>query len=99
MLIRVKKAVYLRDYQLRVSFSNGKTKIIDFEKWIFDNPKSPYLGPMKNIEVFKQFSIDEFGYTLCWPSGADFSPDVLYSVGREVRKTARRSSQKRSIKK
>ena len=45
MLIKVNKAVYFRDYQLKILFSNGKTKMVDFEKWIFESSNSPYLEP------------------------------------------------------
>jgi hypothetical protein len=82
-MLRVKKVEYVCEYKLKVFFSNGKTKIIDFEKWISED--SVYLKPLRNLVFFKKVDLDDCKYSICWPNGADFSPDVLYESGREVR--------------
>ena len=85
MLIRVKKVEYLCDYKLKILFSDGKTKIIDFEDWISE-AKSFYLKPLKDLDFFKAVRLDEQRYSICWPNGADFCPDVLYAKGQEIPK-------------
>ena len=84
-MLKVKKAEYLSSYKIKILFSDRKTKIVDFEDWIFENEHDFYLKPLRNIEYFKKFDLDESGYSICWPNGADFSPDVLYKKGRLLR--------------
>lgn len=83
MMIRIKNVEYLSEYKLKVLFSDGKTKLIDFKNWI--NEGGAYILKLQNIEYFKKVQIDEFNYTICWPNGADFSPDVLYEIGIDFR--------------
>lgn len=83
MLQRIKRVEYLDGYKLRIHFLNGEVKIVDFEEWI-RNGKG-YLLPLKKIEYFKKVRVDDCQYTICWPNGADFCPDVLYEVGEEVK--------------
>lgn len=95
MSIRVKKVSYFQDYKLKIIFSDGKVKIVDFENWIKDG--GFYLDPLKDMNFFKQVSLDDLKYTICWPNGADFCPDVLYAEGNEIRKSseARKRTSKR----
>ncbi len=90
MLLKVKKAVYLLDYKIKLTFSNRITKIVDFKDWIFENEADFYLIPLRTIEYFQKFSLDESGYTICWPNGAEFCPDVLYAKGKEIKKSKKR---------
>lgn len=92
MLMRIKNVKYLNEYKLQILFSNGKTKIIDLENWI--NEGGVYILPLKNIEYFKKVQIDKFNYSICWPNGADFSPDVLYEIGKNVPKRQPKSNAK-----
>lgn len=82
--MRVKKVEYLKDYKLKLLFSDKKVKIVDLE---------PYLDrriflPLKDIEYFKKVSLDDEQYpiSICWPNGADFSPDLLYEMGEDFKK-------------
>jgi hypothetical protein len=46
---------------------------------------------------FKKVRVDDSQYTICWPNGADFCPDVLYESGEEVELNA--NKQKKAINK
>jgi hypothetical protein len=81
--MKIKKITYISGYKLKILFSNRKTKVIDFQDWIFDKEAGPYLKPLQNLEFFKQFSLDEFAYSICWPNGADFCPDAIYAKEQE----------------
>ncbi|MDE3046315.1 MAG: DUF2442 domain-containing protein [Verrucomicrobiota bacterium] len=96
-MIRIKKATYLSGYKIKLLFSDGKIKVVDFENWIFGK-KNVYLEPLKEIEFFKKFELDEPKYTICWPNGADFCPDVLYKIGQEIKRPVRRSKKATSKK-
>src|SRR5271168_925183 len=93
MMIRVKSAQYVSNYKLKILFSDGKTKIVDFENWI--NEGGFYVIPMRDIEYFKKVEMDESNYSICWPNGADFSPDALYEVGKDVESSIKKIAHKR----
>jgi hypothetical protein len=77
--MRVKKVSYLNGYKLKVSFSDGKIKIVDFEDKI-KNSKGIFF-PLKNLEYFKKVALDDCLFTICRPNGIDICPDVLYKMG------------------
>lgn len=93
MMLRIKSVEYIKDYKLKVLFSDKKTKIVDLEEWI--NKGGVYLLPLRDTRFFKKVNIDKFNYSICWPNGADFSPDVLYSIGEDVKKTTKKSIQRK----
>jgi len=92
-MIRIKNVEYLNKYKLKILFSDGKSKIIDFENWI--NEGGAYVLPLRDIDYFKKVHMDEFNYTICWPNGADFCPDVLYETGKDIQEQPRRVGQRK----
>lgn len=81
MLYVVKKVEYVKGYQLKLFFNDGKIKILDFEDRLKE-AKNMFL-PLKDIEYFKKVKAD--GTTIVWPNGLDLCPDTLYSKGKEVK--------------
>jgi uncharacterized protein DUF2442 len=79
--MKVKQAEYIEDYKIRVLFSDGVTKMVDFTSFL-KHAKHIFL-PLKNLNYFKKFTVD--GITLSWPNGADFEPELLYDMGNVVR--------------
>lgn len=71
----VKKAKYLEDYKIILTFEDKKKKIVDFKK-ILKNFKGEIFIPLKEIDYFKNFKLEID--TITWPNGADICPDVLY---------------------
>jgi hypothetical protein len=69
----VERMEYRRDYVYNVIFDDGLSAEIDFEPY-FD--RGPIFQPLKDIEYFKKATIE--GGTICWPNGADISPESLY---------------------
>ena len=93
--MRVKQAEYIGDYKIKILFSDGVTKIVDFAAFL-KQAKHIFL-PLKNINYFKKFNVD--GITLSWPNGADFEPELLFDMGSVVRvRQARRLSRKETCK-
>ena len=72
-LIHVVSAEYVKGYQLRLRFSDGVEKIVDFSRWL----QGQVFRQLSNKREFKRFFIS--GGTVCWPNGADIAPETLRS--------------------
>jgi Protein of unknown function (DUF2442) len=72
-LVHVVSAEYVRGYQLRIEFSDGVEKTVDFSRWLYGE----VFRPLANKREFKRFFIA--GGTVCWPNGADIAPETLRS--------------------
>lgn len=70
-LVRVISAEYVKAYQLRLRFSDGAEKVVDFSRWLHGE----IFRPLTNKRHFKRFFIA--GGTVCWPNGADVAPETL----------------------
>lgn len=86
--MRIKQAEYVKDYKIKLLFSDGITKIVDFKPLLKETRR--LFIPLLDQNYFKSFYVDEI--TICWPNKLDFSPDFLYEIGKDFQK------QKRSIK-
>ena len=73
-LIRVIEAKYLEGYKINLKFSDGTNGNVDLENEIYGQ----IFEPLKDIEYFKKFAVDT--WTICWPNGADLSPEFLYEL-------------------
>ncbi|MDR3625168.1 MAG: DUF2442 domain-containing protein [Chlamydiales bacterium] len=73
----VKKAKYLKNYEVLIEFTDQKSKVIDFEKAL-DGFRGPIFQPLKDLNYFKTFKISDGIATLEWENGADVSPNFLY---------------------
>lgn len=75
----LKKATYLKNYEVLIEFTDHKTKVVDLEKAL-DGFRGPIFRPLKSIDYFKNFKISDGIATLEWENGADISPDFLYDI-------------------
>lgn len=89
---RVSEVKYLRDYRLQILFNDGETKVVDFNELV--DKGGYYFCPLKDVKLFKKVSLDEFNYTICWPNGADLSPDILYEMGEVVQTEPQKKDKK-----
>ena len=71
MLLHVLEARYVRDYVVRLKFSDGADGEVDLAAEL----DGPVFGTLRDIEQFKSFSVT--CHTLTWPKGADFAPEFL----------------------
>ncbi len=74
----VKQVEALKDFKLKLTFSDGKEKLFD-------------VSPFLNLEIFKALSNYTFFKqvkvsfdTIEWPNQADFDPEFLYENGIEL---------------
>ena len=84
MHFRLIEARQIQGCILWLKFSDEVEGEIDLR----DELNGPIFEPLKNVELFKQFTINPDLHTLVWPNGADFSPEFLHD---NVRVTTQRS--------
>ena len=75
MTPNIQKAEYLGGYRLRLTFADGKVGELDLEQELWGE----VFEPLKDVDLFKKFRVDEELRTIVWPTGADLSPEFLYS--------------------
>jgi hypothetical protein len=80
----IKEARYIKNYVVWVRFSDGIEGQIDLSSEL----SGEIFKPLKKIEYFKQFKLDNDLATLTWPNGADFAPEFLYDLVRRKSKRA-----------
>ena len=56
MLLQVKKAHYLHDYNLHIKFNDGTEGDVDLKETIFENNRAIFKQ-LRGIEEFKRFNI------------------------------------------
>jgi len=66
----------IKDYQLHLTFEDGKEGIIDLAEII---EFSGIFEPLKNSAYFASVRVDPELGTICWDNGADIDPVVLYA--------------------
>ncbi len=80
MTPRIEDAKYIENYRLYIRFSDGSEGELDFEKEL----TGEIFEPLKDISIFKKFTVDHDVHTIVWPNGADFAPEFLYENLRVV---------------
>lgn len=65
-------------YTLRICFDDDNERVIFFEPVL----AGELYGPLRDLKLFNQVSIDPEIYTLVWPNGADFDPETLHDWPR-----------------
>ena len=84
MFLHVTSVTYLGKYELRLTFDDGITKDVNLRDELYGE----VFEPLKDEGFFRQVKVNTDTNTIEWPNGADFAPEFLYEVGRELEKTA-----------
>jgi Protein of unknown function (DUF2442) len=72
-LVRVTEVVHVEARTLRVSFSDGLVRVLDF------SDRLPGVFATIDTDVaFSEVSLDPIAGTVFWPGGIDLDPDVLH---------------------
>lgn len=77
MFPRIKSAIYLEDYKLELTFSDGVKAIMDFRKKIVG--RGGVFSSLEDLDYFRLVQVDNDAGSVVWPNGVDFCPDVVYS--------------------
>lgn len=75
-LLRVIDVDYIKDYMLRLKFSDGVTKNVD----LFPYLKGEVFGDLLDKDKFIQYGLTPV--TIEWNNGADLAPEFLYDIGK-----------------
>ena len=73
-ILHVESAKYHSDYKIAVTFNDGSSHLVDFEKVIFDDSRT-IVSALRDLAVFKDFSIQN--HTISWANGLDFAPEFI----------------------
>jgi Protein of unknown function (DUF2442) len=71
-------AAVVRDHVLRLLFSDGMVRDIDFsaERW------TGVLAPLNDPAYFAEVTVDPEAGTVAWPNGIDLAPEPLYEQAK-----------------
>jgi len=72
-MIKLIEARYDRDFQVVLTFSDGKQGVFDARTLL--QRKGPLLEPLRDQDYFRRLFID--AGALCWPNGLELSPARL----------------------
>ena len=67
-------AEYVDGYRIRVEFNNGQAGVVDLKDCLW----GPMFEPLRDVSVFKRFTVSEVLHTVCWENDADLAPEFLY---------------------
>ena len=84
MFLHVSRATLLGDYALRLEFNDGTVRDVDLSEELHGQ----VFEPLRDPELFSKVEVNPETGTIEWPNGADFAPEFLADVGREVQRVA-----------
>ena len=73
-MLHVESAKYYGEYKMTVSFNDGTSHLVDFEKTVFNDSRA-IVSALKDLAVFKDFSIQN--HIISWANGLDFAPEFI----------------------
>jgi len=71
---RVLGVEHLGEFRLRLTFSDGLVRELDFDGVL----EGEVFEPLQNPALFEQVAVDALAGTIAWPTGVDLDPDVLH---------------------
>ena len=74
-LLTITHAEYVNDYVLRITFSNGEVRLVDFTPLM----QKGICTKLQDLNYFKTFTLDPF--TIDWNDEIGFDPKYLYERG------------------
>ncbi|MBP1701407.1 MAG: hypothetical protein H6Q38_514 [Chloroflexi bacterium] len=77
--ITVIKALVIGNYSIELTFSNGTTKRVNLERWLYGE----VFEPLRDPAFFAQMRLEPGEITISWPNGADLAPEFLYELESE----------------
>lgn len=86
-LYKITECKVVQDYTIWVKFDDNTERTIDFSPVLFGE----MWGPLRDLSLFRQVTLDPIARTLTWPNDADFDPETLYNWSDYVDELAERA--------
>ena len=80
MLYRIRKAKYLENYKINLTFNDGITRAVDLGSML--KRSKGVVRELLDMDLFKQVYCD--GHTICWPNKVDFCPNILFKMSKNI---------------
>jgi hypothetical protein len=90
---RITAFAIIGPYSLRVSFDDDTEQVINFEPVL----AGELFGPLRDLSLFNQVSLDPEVHTLVWPNGADFDPATLHDWPQNVKLLAEQAARWQTV--
>jgi hypothetical protein len=74
LICRVERFEIVAPYTLRIDFDDSTQQVVDFLPVL----RGELYGPLRDLGLFNQVTLDPEVHTLVWPNGADFDPATLH---------------------
>ena len=84
MFLHVTRVSEAKPFELLLEFSDGVVKRVDLSSELHGE----IFEPLKQAEFFSQAYLNGETGTVEWPNGADFAPEFLYEIGKEIKQVA-----------
>lgn len=84
MFLHVEQVAHLKDFTLRVEFSDGSIKDVDLSHEL----DGEVFEPLRDPELFSQVTVNPETGTIEWPNGADLAPEYLHEKGENAEQVA-----------
>jgi hypothetical protein len=84
MFLEVTRVERIRDYVLRLDFSDGSTREVDLCEELYGE----VFEPLRDPALFAKVAVNPETGTIEWPNGADLAPEFLAHQGRQVKRVA-----------
>ena len=84
MFLHVTRVSEAKPFELLLEFSDGVVKRVDLSRELHGE----VFEPLKEAEFFNQAYLNPETGTVEWPNGADFAPEFLYEIGKEIKQVA-----------
>jgi Protein of unknown function (DUF2442) len=90
---RVESFEVVAPYTLHVTFGDRTQQLIDFQPVL----GGELFGPLRDLNLFNQVSLNPEVHTLVWPNGADFDPATLHDWPEHVEALQKQARQWNSV--
>jgi hypothetical protein len=76
MILRITEATVAGPTSLRLTFTDGTTKVVDVSPLL----DGPVFEPLRDPEYFAKVRLEPTCGTVVWPNGVDFAPEALHGL-------------------
>jgi hypothetical protein len=84
MFLHVEQVTHLKDFTLRIEFSDGSVRDVDLS----DELGGEIFEPLRDPDFFSQVTVNPETGTIEWPNGADLAPEFLHEKGTNAEQVA-----------